>query len=192
MNRFVLAAVVLLVGSLDATRCEAGPCCESCGCRPCTKKVCRLVCEKKKVSKPDFSVKCEDFCLPGPSIKCRVPCSCSDGCRLGCYHCGKIVYKPTCGEVRTRKTLVVGKKEEEVPSYKCVVEEVCSRCGHCTNRTSFPTAEDPTTAIALTGQPGIEVLNEKGEPMQNETPVVQVSATTTAGRSFISRLFSSK
>ncbi|MBI2824555.1 MAG: hypothetical protein HYX69_07715 [Planctomycetia bacterium] len=130
------------------------PCCQGCGCRPCTKKVCRLVCETKEVTKKVYSCKCEDFCIPGRSICCKKPCDCHGLCGLFCDH---YTYKPTCGCVRTRVVPVITNETKTVPSYKCVVEEVCTRCGHCANRLDYPTADDPKAAVAMVKDPKVEL-----------------------------------
>jgi len=184
----IVVALLAMCGSL---RGEA-PCCQGCGCQPCTRKVCKLVCESKKVPTPVYSVECEDFCLPGPSVKCKVPCGCPDGCHSGCHKGYKVVYKPTCGKVRTRANLVVGKKEKEVPSYKCVVEEVCARCGHCAHRTTFPSATDPASARALAGDEGTSAIADPGLPASVQTVEAETRGFDDeglAGRSLVERLF---
>lgn len=190
MRQFLLLPVALLLASSGVPLHAAKPsCCTGCGCQPCTRKVCRLVCETKKVSTPVYSVVCEDFCLPGPSVKCKVPCCCPEGCHAGCHNGYKIVYKPTCGKVRTRANLVVGKKDKEVPSYKCVVEEVCVRCGHCAHRTTYPSAADRAAAIAMAGQEGTNAIADPGELPPIDAPVVPASATTAASSRLVDRLF---
>ena len=186
---FVLAASC---GSLRA----GAPCCEGCGCQPCTRKVCRLVCDTKKVPTPVYSVVCEDFCLPGPSVKCKVPCCCPEGCHSGCHNGYKIIWKPTCGKVRTRANLVVGKKEKEVPSYKCVVEEVCTRCGHCAKRTTYPSAGDPATAVAMAGDEGTNAVADPGiqlPPQAADAAAVEAGEAIAdkglANKSYVERLF---
>jgi hypothetical protein len=186
---FVLAT---LCGSLRA----GAPCCDGCGCQPCTRKVCRLVCDTKKVPTPVYSVVCEDFCLPGPSVKCKVPCCCPEGCHSGCHNGYKIVWKPTCGKVHTRANLVVGKTEKEVPSYKCVVEEVCTRCGHCAHRTTYPSAADPTTAVAMAGEEGTNAIADPGVPSPAQTADAEVVEATeavadksVASKSLVDRMF---
>lgn len=97
----------------------AGDCCAHCGCSSNCTKVCRVICETKKVTKPDYDCECEEFCVPGKSERCVTYDEC--GCR-------KVIYTPTCGEVYTRTKLIKRTKTEEVTSYRWVVEDLCSSC----------------------------------------------------------------
>jgi hypothetical protein len=117
----VLTAAVLF---LVATRIEAGEFCHHCGCQRNCRKVCRLVCETTKEKKTEYSCECEDFCLPGPSKKCgvKVECDCTG-------HHRKIIWKPTCAKVHTRKKLVREEKTKEVPTFKWEVDVYCCVCG---------------------------------------------------------------
>ena len=75
MIKFLLLPLAVVVAAPCGLLRAAAPCCNGCGChQPCTKKVCRLVCDTKTVSKNVYSCECEDFCLPGCSKKCKVPC----------------------------------------------------------------------------------------------------------------------
>ncbi len=114
--------------------CGASTTCCQCGCHAPCKKVCRVVCEMKKVEITCWEVKCEDFCAPLPSL-CGKNC-CADSCSSGCGECGactsgcceKCINPPKCGKVRSKKTLVKKTVTKEVPVYKCVVEYVCCDC----------------------------------------------------------------
>jgi len=107
----------------------------------------------KEVSKPVYECKCEDFCIPGRSICCKSPCDCPGKC---CKD--HTIYKPTCGCVRSRTVLVVKKETKKVPSYKCVVEEVCTHCGHCAKLMDYPTADDAETALAMVKGTGVDQI----------------------------------
>jgi hypothetical protein len=77
-------------------------------------KVCRLVPDVKKVTKPVFEVKCIPYCQkkwPGSG--------CQDCCGKG--PC------PTCGKVRTRKVLMKKFVTCEEPITRCEVECVVER-----------------------------------------------------------------
>jgi hypothetical protein len=109
-------------------------CCAHCG-RECEcRSVCHLKCEKKKVTKVEFSCECEDFCVPCKSEKCGTQCECKSveglcgGCKEIC--CEKPVYRPTSAVIHTRKKLVKHEVTKEEPSYKWVVEKVCDGCSH--------------------------------------------------------------
>lgn len=112
MNRFYLVALLslaALVGS--AVRATGGQeCCHHCGCNCHVRKVCKVVCDTKKVPEVSYEVKCEDICLPGKSHKC--------GCE----------WIPSCGRVKTVKKLVKVETTKTVPVYKCVVEYYCNEC----------------------------------------------------------------
>jgi hypothetical protein len=120
----ILAFTMLLVLACPA---RAGHFCHRCGCQRHCKKICRLVCEKKKETKIEYGCECEDFCIPGHSKKCgvKVECDCH-----GHRH-REIVWQPVCAKVHTRKKLVKKEITKEVPSYKWVVEEYCCICGQC-------------------------------------------------------------
>jgi hypothetical protein len=125
-NHFVLSASALL---LLAAWVEAAQMCDHCGCQRNCKKICRLVCGKKKETKTVYMCECEDFCVPGHSKKCgvKIECDCDGRHRT-------IIWQPTCARVRTRKKLVKDEVSKEVPDYKWVVEEYCCVCGHSSNQ----------------------------------------------------------
>ncbi|HEX5442947.1 MAG TPA: hypothetical protein VFW87_03920 [Pirellulales bacterium] len=115
MKAILCCACLLLAGGAA----RAGDCCQHCGRHTDCCKVCRVVCEMTKVSKPEFECECEDFCVPGPS-QCETVCDdCGNKCR---------VYTPGCAKVRTRVKLVRKEVVQEKPSYKWVVEDVCCKC----------------------------------------------------------------
>lgn len=124
----------------SASLCQASEiCCALCGCRDSCHKVCRLVCEEKKVDVICWGVKCEDFCTPGPS-------------KPGCKHCDLVC--DACDEkakaddpqskphrfvwrdwipwkspqIRTKRKLMQKIETKKIPSYKWVVEDLCKEC----------------------------------------------------------------
>ena len=127
MKPFICCALVLLAGATA----QAGDCCEGCGCDALCCKVCRCVPSTKKVTKTEYSCECEDFCVPGPSLRTV----CHDECGKK-----KIVYTPTCAEVRTRKKLVKKETSKDVPTTKWVVENLCPKCA--SQKTSEPAPND--------------------------------------------------
>lgn len=113
--------------------------CDRCGAGGACCKYCRCVPTTKKIIKPKYECECEDFCVPGKSI--RTVC---------CDECGnkKVIYTPTCAEVRTRKKLVKGETSKEVPSQKWVVEKLCPTCAcRCE---CFAVQEQPAPTVAAT------------------------------------------
>lgn len=122
-----------------ASRAIAGDgSCAHCGCHAECQKVCRLVCEEKNVAITCWGCKCEDFCVPGHSKPgCR-------NCELVCQSCDEkydphapiarpknfvwTEWIPGCAQVHTKKKLMKKTVTKKVPSYKCVVEDLCSQC----------------------------------------------------------------
>ncbi len=117
--KLLACLAIALVACRYAAPAAADECCASCQCQATCCKVCRCVPTTKKVTKTVYHCECEDFCVPGPSTRCKV-----------CDDCGKhhTVYTPNCAEVRTRKKLVKETKTEEVKTYKWVVESLCPNC----------------------------------------------------------------
>jgi hypothetical protein len=132
----VAAAALTLVA---AVRAGAGDCCcAHCGCdQPC-QKVCRLVCEEKKVEIVCWGCKCEDFCLPKPSEPgckhCEMVCGACDepcDCTKPYAEPKRFVWfdwTPGCAKIHTKKKLMQKKETKTVPSYKWVVEDLCAGC----------------------------------------------------------------
>lgn len=119
---------------------EAGHgCCAHCGCHDSCQKVCRLVCEEKLIEVVCWGVKCEDFCVPGPSCpKCKY-------CEEVCGECDEAAAKAgvcplhksfvwrswcanPCGTIYTKKKLMKKIVKHKVPTYKWVVEDLCQHC----------------------------------------------------------------
>lgn len=149
-----LSWMTLLALALTAleSRGEA-PCCAHCGCHCNLVKVCKLVPDVKKETVFEYSVECEDFCVPGRSICCGKQCV-QDGCTC---HVEPIL-KPTCGRVHTRSKLVKKPVTKEKNGYKCVVEYVCAKCcsGHQHHHHLFhhrADAADPAAPLALDETP---------------------------------------
>ncbi|MCS7303879.1 MAG: hypothetical protein NZ602_02060 [Thermoguttaceae bacterium] len=115
--------------------CEPQVACAVCGCpRPC-KKVCRVVCETKKVEETVWEVECEEFCPLLPKIFGRKGACAGADCGPELSDCGvcaagggKELCPPQCGKPRCKKTLVKKTVTKEVPVYRCVVEHVCGVC----------------------------------------------------------------
>lgn len=121
-----------ILGFAGPSTASAGDdcCCHHCGCHDKLNKTCRLVCEQKEVKETKYSVKCEDFCVPGPSTRCGKDCECD--CNSWFGHTCKWVWEPTqCAKVHTKKVLTKEEVKKKVPSYKWVVEYKCGGCGNC-------------------------------------------------------------
>jgi hypothetical protein len=119
MQPLARCVLLLLLIVCPATASVAGDCCAGCGCHQACTKVCRAVCEIKKVTTPVYDCECEEFCLPGKSQRCVTFDECGHR---------KVEYLPTCGDVRTRNKLIKREETKEVRSYKWVVEDLCDAC----------------------------------------------------------------
>jgi hypothetical protein len=154
----------LMVGSIASCLVgAAGPHAKCCRCgatAPC-KKVCRLVCEEKKVEVVCWGCKCENFCVPGPgcpsSEHCRCVCqTCDDGEKpSGVYSEPKRFiwknWRPSFAQMYTKTKLMKRIETVKVPTYKWVVEEVCCDCTRDSDcdcdvvATDFAPAAPPTS-----------------------------------------------
>jgi len=159
------AVGLLLSGAAMAGDCCTAPaccdqtheCCHSCGVR----KVCKVVCEMKKVKKTTWVVECEEFCASLPN--CKRPCkSCCNTGNCGeeccCDPCASLrrpMVPPKCGKVRCRKKLVKKEIICEVPVYKCVVVCVnsCCEAAACCGEEADSPAPAPKAAPAPEAAP---------------------------------------
>jgi len=113
-------------------------CCAHCGCACKGQKVCRLVCEEKKVDVICWGCKCEDFCVPGHSKPgcrhCECVCGeCGDPCDCSKPHAKSKAFVwtdwvPGCASIFTKTKLMQKTITKTVPSYKWVVEDLCPEC----------------------------------------------------------------
>ena len=130
--RHVAAVCLTVLAALPALSLEAGElCCALCGCHDRTTKVCRLVCETKKVPITCYGCREEDFCVPGPSTPGAEHCEAVCGSSLPCAQ-RRFVWSEWfpagSADVFTRKKLQKRTVTREVPSYKWVTEDLCPRC----------------------------------------------------------------
>lgn len=127
-----LVAVTNTVGQLHAN----DGCCAHCGGTDGCRKVCRLVCETKKITTVCWGCKAEDFCVPGPSSVCmrHVDCVCGDDTdpKAPCSQPKKFPWTEwipaSSAKVYTRTKLMKRTITKTVPSFKWVVEELCEQC----------------------------------------------------------------
>jgi hypothetical protein len=143
-GQFSIPALVLAIFAcaLSGLARAGEGCCDHCGCQSPCQRICRLVCEPKKVDLVCYGCECEEFCIPGPSMRgckhCEIVCdSCADCAAANgpSQQAKKFVWfdwMPGCATIHTRKKLVKKTVTKTVPSYKWVVEDVCRRCeSHC-------------------------------------------------------------
>jgi hypothetical protein len=110
----------------DAKKKEAPPPdgrCDQCGSCECVRKVCVPKMTEKEIKKVCWDAKCEDFCIPGPSVWCGKACK-KDDCGCWTHH----LWKPTCAEVKTRVVPVRKETKRKVPAVEWKVEERCACC----------------------------------------------------------------
>ena len=154
---FLLLTLPLLLFGLTWTAGGAGfnRGCAHCNCQDKCQKVCRLVCEEKKVNVTCWGCTCEEFCDPGPG-------------RPGCWHCEEVCGK--CNDANAPKGLcaepkaflwrewipgcargILHKKKlmkkvivKKVPTYKWVIEDLCQQCeAKCEKVAVLPGSELP-------------------------------------------------
>lgn len=121
---------------LAADAALAGDCCQSCGNAHDCCKVCRLEPSEKKNEIVCYGVKCEDFCVGGPSKPCcqheeSVCADCADKSGV-CTSPKRFVWTEwipgKCSQIFTRKKLMKRIETVKTPSYKWVVEDLCPGC----------------------------------------------------------------
>jgi hypothetical protein len=130
--------------------------CSRCGCAGDWKQTCRAVSEEAEVEVTCWGVKCEDFCVPGPSCRgCKhTQCVCepkpadataAQDARVRCA--GQLFswseWFPQCAEIFTRKKLLKRTEKVKITRHKWVVETLCPAC-----RAAPPAASPPQTAAA--------------------------------------------
>ena len=151
----LFAGVLLVVTAVINIVClarAADECCAHCGCLQGCQKVCRLVCEQKKITTTCWGSKCEDFCIPGPSKSgckhCETVCEeCSDP-KSPCVQPKRLIWTEwipsSSAKVYTKKKLMKRTVTTTVPSYKWVVEDLCPHCeGKCAVVNIPPGADVP-------------------------------------------------
>lgn len=137
---FVAALLAFCVVAGGTSLAVAGKlCCSHCGRDSGCRKVCRLVCEDRKITKVCWGRQCEDFCVPGPTW-----CG-KKHCEMVCTECANpndpkavttgpspLVWRDwipgRCACVHTRARLMKKTVTKTVPSYKWQVEYLCAGC----------------------------------------------------------------
>jgi hypothetical protein len=137
LRRFCLLipAALFLIGLGWSPIAAFTRCCQLCGTPSCS-KVCRLVCEEKKVSVTCWGVEEEEFCVPGRGVQvcthCEEVCDCQT-------EAGEVQSRPKlwswrewqpCGdpEIRTKRKLMRKTVVKKVPTYKWVLQDLCEEC----------------------------------------------------------------
>ena len=103
----------------------------SCG-GECLTKVCKPIVVPKTIVKPCYTSVCEDYCEP----RCW-SCGLSGLFGRGCDTCGP---NHSCGDVKTRKIMIVKLKRTETCVNKCEVDYVPACATHCSTPCAAPCA----------------------------------------------------
>jgi hypothetical protein len=172
--------ISLLVALAWGEMAVAQECCDRCGCQSC-RKVCRVVCDVKKVPHTTYTCECEDFCVPKRSERCGTTCECD--CN-GHPH-RKPNFVPTCATVRTKNKLIKHVEEKEVKTYKWVVEYLCDDC--CNAAACTAGGEAAAAANAPEGAVMDEEFSRPSPPMSANRP-----ASSTKPVSFLQSIFGGK
>ena len=137
-NRILLWSILALgaMTNIASQVHSSDRCCAQCGGMDGCQKVCRLVCEQKKVTVTCWGCQREDFCLPRPSVigeeHCEWVCDNAGDPKAPCTQPKKFIWSDwipsSCGKVYTKTKLMKRTITKTVPSYKWVVEDLCPQC----------------------------------------------------------------
>lgn len=127
--------LVLVVVGLITSRARAGNgCCAHCGCSKGCQRICRLVCENKKVTTTCWGCQSEDFCIPDRSLPdgqhCELVCDDNDP-KAPSTQPKKFIWTewlPSSAKIHTKKKLMKRTVTKSIPSYKWVTEDLCPQC----------------------------------------------------------------
>lgn len=136
--------------------------CDRCGGCEQVRRMCVKARIEKEMTKVCWGYRCEQVCIPGPSVF-RGTEHHRDDC--GCWTCW--LWKPTCAEVITRRVPVKQEVRRKVPSVRWSVEERCCHCRHESKdrpggRVSSRSPEPLVGEVS--GQPLSAADNEKPNP----------------------------
>ncbi|MFN9718019.1 MAG: hypothetical protein ACK58L_04940 [Planctomycetota bacterium] len=130
------------LAALTMAKCASSAKAEQGGCRRCgcaatrCRKVCRLEKSEKKITTTCWGVELEDICLPGPSTPecrhCETICCEHESDRNIMTQPKQLVWLswvPGCrADLFTKRKLMRKTVTRTVPSFKWVVEYLCSDC----------------------------------------------------------------
>ena len=97
--------------------------CDRCGSCQSVRSVCVPVPVEREKKKICWSYRCEDICIPGPSILCGEKCACDE-----CGPWWTQIWKPTCAHVITKHVPVKTEVVRKVPGFEWKVQERCCQC----------------------------------------------------------------
>jgi hypothetical protein len=97
--------------------------CDRCGSCASVRRVCVAVPVEREKKKVCWSYRCEQVCIPGPSIFCGESCE-SDQC--GSWW--KQWWKPTCAHTITKRVPVKTEVVRKQPGFEWKLQERCCGC----------------------------------------------------------------
>lgn len=124
--------------------------------RPACGKVCKLVCETKKLNAIGYGSECKDICLPNPSRSgckhCAVcygkcaedACGNCQSCQPKCEFCWRDWFACGCAQPRTVRVLTKYQAEKKICWYHW--EVVDAACCECTNPSGTAGASEKQAA----------------------------------------------
>jgi len=125
------------------------------GCCPTCGKVCKLVCETKKLTATCYGSQPKDFCIPEPSRrgckhcaecygKSTDPCTDCNTCQPKCEFCWRDWFACGCAQPRTVRVLTKYQAEKEICWYHW--EVVDASCGDCVTKNAQPSKPGQSVA----------------------------------------------
>jgi len=192
MKRIMVCLAMLALGWV-APRMAAAECCDQCGCQCQCCKTCRLVPDVKKVPKVTYACECEDICIPGPSCLLGYKCETDDDCECGHHTHREPIWQPTCGRVITRHKLVKIQTMKEVAGFKCVVVDLCPKCGAQTEAQNKQVAEmvaKQATQTSVAEAPAVKAADTQVELAADPADAAegQLVSHETKSPNFVDRL----
>ena len=97
--------------------------CDRCGSCQSVRRVCVAVPVEREKIKVCWSYRCEQICIPGPSVFCGESCECDQ-----CGSWWKQWWKPTCAHTITKRVPVKTEVTRKVPGFEWQVQERCCGC----------------------------------------------------------------
>jgi hypothetical protein len=149
-NHYCLGFLAILLGIASTGRARGDDDrCVHCGHEGHCRKVCRLICEEKKVEITCWGKQTEDFCVPQPTKPlCKHKEAVCEDCGADAkgqpVSSGPIKFAwtewlPGGAKKFTRHKLMKKTVTKTIPSYRWVVETVCDDCAvHCTSAKPAP------------------------------------------------------
>src|SRR5262245_13940383 len=162
----VIAVTVVAFNVPSPVRTMAGDLMFGCCTRPACGKVCKLVCEKKKLTAFGYGYECKDICIPCPSQcgckhcdVCCGECKCEDNCGCcctpagpACKFCWRDWFACGCAQPRTVKVLTKYQCEKKIDWYHWeVVDAGCCdgiNCCDTVGANAATPAANPATTLA--------------------------------------------